>query len=368
MSESGPSYEDILRDRYIISRLRQVLTRHGGNKRWRQLSREIRDANGGTVTVHRTVLPRILDDEQLHHISLSIPQLIALDKYMVLKGEGSLFARDRSLVDSLAESDSIAFYVASKYHGKLNSDAVSGWDLRAITNLLSTRLNQLHINIVQVDSLEDWRKGWSANQNGANVVVGSPLANPATDELLMKMLGFRGKKDSLPEHLPFFIVKRSTDKRTDSGFLRTRLHAVRRNAEQADSISKDHRALVFGKEVFVCDCETDYAFLLAQRIPASGHVSTVLAGLSGIGTLELARILQAGGPMKELYAWEESEKHPPILAAVYKLTITGRRKKGTKVLENRRVEGSAPVLGPLFMHYSDGVWRYDKALINSSEK
>jgi len=94
-----------------------------------------------------------------------------------------------------------------------------------------------------------------------------------------------------------------------------------------------------------------------QRNPDGGHVRTVLAGLTGLGTLELAKILRAGGPMIELPDVRRKEKHPPILAAVYKFTVEGRRSKDKHAPETRRIAGSTPIYGPLFLNHSDGAWR-----------
>ena len=359
MADKRPPMNPVSRDEYVISRLRQVLRRHKEKSTWRQISKAILEANGGVgnATVDRRTLPLICSDDQFDQVRLSLAQLIALDKYFVFSNEGPLFARSRSLADSIAESSAVAFYVATKYHAALCTDAVSAHDLRAITTLLTTGIGRLAIRINDISDMRDWHKAKAGSEMIANVAIGSPIANPASDAMLSNMLGFSVNKNTRIDRLPFFIVRRRGERSRTSGFVRTKLDAVRRNAAAAQGITKDERALVIDERVFICNDRNDYALLVAQRNPNGGHVNTVLAGLSGLGTLELARKLRAGGPMIELPELRPKEKHPPILAAVYELTVEGRRSKAKKALETRRYAGSAPVYGPSFLNHSDGAWR-----------
>ncbi len=348
------------RDEYVISRLRQILRRHHERASWNQISKDIQAANGGEgyATVDRRTLPLICSVDKYDQVWLSLAQLVALDKYFVLTNEGPLFVRTRSLIDSIAETSEVVFYVAAKYHRELGTDAVSAFDLRAITTLLRSRLSRMTNSIIDVVSPKDWRASKRRSETIANVAVGSPVVNYASDRLLSSMLGFDVNNKTHTERLPFFIVRRPNERRLTSGFIRTKLHAIRRNAIEAESISKDHRALVFENRVFVANERTGYSLLVAQRDPVGERVRTVLAGLSGLGTLELARILQAGGPMKELPELRPNQKHPPILAAVYKHTLEGRRSKAKKTTETRtRIAGSTAVLGPLLLHHIDGSWQ-----------
>lgn len=359
MSITRQHIRHVGRDEYVISRLRQVLSRHKERGTWRRISKAIHVANGGgeNVTIDRRTLPLICSDDEFDQVRLSLAQLIALDKYFVLTNEGPLFARTRSLVDSLAESSGIAFYVAAKYHRELHTEAVSGFDLRAITTLLTTRLGELHIEIIDVAGPNDWRTSKSRRDAIATVAIGSPIANYASDALLCGMLGFSVNKKTRIERLPFFIVHRSNERSFTSGFVRTRLHAIRRNATDSESIAKDQRALVIENRIFIGNDRNDYSLLVAQRNPVDGHVRAVLSGLSGIGTLELAKILRAGGPMKELPELHKKQKHPPLLVAVYKLTVLGRRGQARKDAESKKIVGSTPIFGPLLLHYNDGIWR-----------
>jgi hypothetical protein len=359
MADKRSPKNPVSRDEYVISRLRQVLRRHKDKSTWRQISNAILEANGGegNATVDRRTLPLICSDDEFDQVRLSLGQLIALDKYFVFSEEGPLFARNRSLVDSIAESPAVAFYVAAKYHKALYSEAVSGFDVRAIMTLLRTRLGRMDISISDISEPKDWHKAKVGSESIANVAIGSPIANNASDALLSSMLGFGVNKNTRPERLPFFIVRRSRERSFTSGFVRTKLHAVRRNATDAERITKDERALVIEDRVFVCSDRIDYALLVAQRNPDGGHVRVVISGLTGLGTLELAKILRAGGPMIELPELRRKEKHPPILAVVYKFTVEGRRSKVKNARESRRIAGSTPIYGPMFLNYIDGVWR-----------
>lgn len=344
---------------YIVSRLRQVLRRHHERRSWRQISRDICAASGArNVTIDRRTLAAICSDDEFAKVTLSLAQLVALDVYFVLSDEGPLFVRTRSLVDAIAESSEVAFYLAGKYHRALDAEAVSGYDLRAVASLLGTRLGRLSPKIIDVVDSKDWRTARKGSETRANVAIGSPIVNHASDGILSDMLGFNVSEKTRAERLPFFIVRRAKERRLSSGFVRTKLHAIRRNAIEAESISKDHRALVFENRIFVANERTSYSLLVAQRNPVLGRVRAVLAGLSGLGTLELAKILQAGGPMKELPELHKGEKHPPILGTVFKHTLEGRRGDPKKGLpETRKVAGSTTALGPLLLHHSDGAWR-----------
>ncbi len=359
MADERPPKNPVNRDEYVISRLRQVLRRHKDKSSWRQISKDILEANGGAgnVTVDRRTLASICKDDGFDQVKLSLAQLIALDHYFVYLGEGPMFARNRNLVDAIAESSTVAFYVAEKNLHAPYTNAVSAFDLRAITTLLRTRLSRLDIRITNISGPKDWRKGKAGNERIANVAIASPIANYASDAFLSNMLGFGVTRNTRIDRLPFFIVRRSREKTLPSGFVRTKLDAVRRNATAAEGITKEQRALVIENRVFIDSDRIDYALLVAQRNPEGGHVRTVLAGLTGLGTLELAKILRAGGPMMELPDVRLKEKHPPILAAVYKFTVEGRRSKDKNAPETRRIAGSTPIYGPLFLNHSDGAWR-----------
>jgi hypothetical protein len=222
---------------------------------------------------------------------------------------------------------------------------------------MRTRLGQLNIRITNISDSSDWRKCRKGSEFFANVAIASPISSYASHAFFNAILGFEVKKNTAIERLPFFFVRRNREKTLPSGFVRMKLDAVRRNASEAEAITKEQRAIVIEDRVFVDDIGTDYALLVAQRNPQTGHVRTVLSGLTGLGTLELAKVLRAGGPTIELPDVREGEKHPPILVAVYKLTVEGGRKKDKNAPDKRRIAGAAPVYGPLFLNYSDGAWR-----------
>ncbi len=349
---------------YVISRLRRVLRRQKEKSSWRQISRKILKENGGegNATIDRRTLALICSDDAFETVKLSIAQLIALDIYFVYLGEGPMFARNRNLVDAIAESSTVAFYVAEKNLNAPYTNAVSAFDLRAITTLMRTRLGQLNIRITNISDPADWRRSKKGSEFFANVAIASPISSYASDAYFSTMIGFRVTRDTMISKLPFFFVRRYREKTLPSGFVRSKLDAVRRNATEADGITNEQRALVIEDRVFVDNDRTDYGLLVAQRNPQTGHVRTVLAGLTGLGTLKLAKILRAGGPMMELPDVRKGEKHPPILAAVYKFTVEGRRSKDKNAPETRRIAGSTPIYGPLFLNHSDGAWRSSAAV------
>jgi len=346
------------KDEYIILRLRQVLLRHSKEFTWLHLEEAIRDANGGgdNATIDRRTLPHLCDDINFSKVRLSLAQLVALDKYFVASGEGPLFARERSLVDAVAESPSVAFYVGAKYHSKLYTHTVSAFDLEAITTLLTTRLGRLDIRINDIYSFKEWKKAWAANATIANVAVGSPIASDASDGMLRDMLGFSVTKNTNIKKLPFFIVRRDIEKGLSSGFLRTKLNAVSRDATAANGITNEVRALVIENNVFVSSDQVDYGLLVAQRDPASGQIRTVLCGLTGRSTRQLSIIMRAGGPMVELPELQAKETRPPILAVVYEFAVEGRKAKTRNAPEKRKITGNTPVYGPVFLNHSDRGW------------
>ena len=123
---------------------------------------------------------------------------------------------------------------------------MSGFDLRAIAALLGTRLNRLSPKIFDVTGPKDWRAAKKGVDTIASVAIGSPIASYATDRFMCSMLGLDVKKETATDRLPFFIVRRRKERLLTSGFVRTRLHAIRRNPTVADRISEDQRAPVTG--------------------------------------------------------------------------------------------------------------------------
>lgn len=347
------------KDEFVIARLRRVLTRLSKQYTWSQISDAIRTANGGEghATIDRRTLPLLCKEEEFAKVQLTLSQLVGLDKYFESVGEGPLFARNRSLVDEIAESPAAAFFVGAKYHKALYNDAVTAPDLRAVTTLMTTRLGRLDISINVISSTREWRRAMAGSEQIATLGIGSPIANEASDAMLSKMIGFTVTENTRLERLPFFIVRKAREKKIGSGFLRNSLAAVKRNADAANAITKDARALVIEDQVFVSSNQIDYALLVAQRDPDSGQVRTVLCGLTGLGTLELARVLQSGKPMIELPELRRNETHPPILAVVYKLSLEGRKSTARNAPDKRKIAGSTPVYGPTFLNHSDNTWR-----------
>jgi hypothetical protein len=348
-------------DEFVISRLRQVLRRHKEELRgWPKLSQEIHEVNDcrADSMIGRKTLAALCGDD-FGVVKLSILQMIALDRYFVATNEGPLFVRTECLVDAIAESSEVAFYLAGRYHRDLDTEAVSAFDVRAFAKLLTTRLGRgKRVRMFDVVDADEWRTANEGSGARANVAIGSPVASHASDRVMSKMLGFDVTSKTPIEQLPFFIVRRSNEKRFKSGFLRKKLSALSRNAGDVERISDEQRAFVFEKQVFVGTDDVDYSLLLAQRNPDGGQVCAVLAGLTGLATRELASLLQAGAPMSALPELRAGEKHPPILAVIYKHTLEGGRSKSRNgAREMPTVAGSVPVMGPVLLHFTEGAWR-----------
>ena len=219
---------------HVVSRLTNVLrTHHARLGSWSRLAEEIRIANDRRPDrrIDRRTLERICDQNELESVRLNIGQLIAIDRFFESKYEGSLMSREHSLIDAVAESLEVNFFVAAKYVPALQDEAIARWDFRAITRLLRTRLNLLRPRIWDVAGPENWNDKDPRIRQGANIAIGSPIANYASEAMLNGMLGFRvGEKQSI-FRLPFSIISAVGDRRSKSTFVRSRADAARIDAQ-----------------------------------------------------------------------------------------------------------------------------------------
>ena len=345
---------------HAVSRLTHVLRTYKDKLgSWSKLAGAIRVANEHRRDrrIDRRTLERICDDNEHETVRLNIGQLIALDRFFMTSNEGSLLSRDDSLIDAVAESLDVNFIVAANYIPALHDEAIARWDLRAITRLLRTRLNQLRVRIWDITGPDNWKVGDARIKHGANIAIGSPVANFASEVILSRMLGLEVGKEYPIEHLPFSIVRAANDKRVKSIFVRSRADAARIDAEVSARLDPEHRALIVGDQMFLSNEDESYALLVAQRDKESGQVQIVLCGLSGPGTYYLARILQGGGPSHSLPKLR-SEQHPPILLTTYKLTMEPDRRDRADGIKTCRVVGATPVHGPALIHFVDEDWQF----------
>ncbi len=352
-----------------IPRLVQRLKDECGS--WDNVSDELRRINGGgkAPTIERRILPRLADEKKVGKTRLSIHQLICLDRAFAERDEPPLFVRDQTLLDTIAESEKVDFLVSTRFHDDLQTDAVSGWDLDAITNLLGTELGRRKIGLTKFVQNQPVEVERNRRERCAVIGVGSPIANEASDRMLMRMLDMdKINKRTKVTELPFFIIGRDVqDAKVKSGFVRKPLAALAKGAEGAQLIDPRYRALVVDQRAYVCDQKIDYAMLVAQRNPDGGDVWAVLAGLSGPGTHQLAKILAEEKLTTTLPPLTKGLRHPPILVCVFELALEGRAwpsrqsskgKPGKRVTsDTRRVLTSIAADPPRLFRFEDGAWR-----------
>jgi len=343
-----------------VSRLTHVLRTYKDRLgSWSKLSGAIRVANEHRRDrrIDRRTLERICDDDEQETVRLNIGQLIALDRFFIASNESSLLSRDDSLIDAVAESLDVNFIVAAKFVEGMHDEAISRWDLRAITHLLRTRLNQLQVRIWDVTGPANWKGGDPRIKHGANVAIGSPVANFASEVMLSNMLGLEIGEEYPIERLPFSIVQAEHDNDVNSMFVRSRVDAARIDTEATERLGRNQRALMVGGQMYSGNENESYALLVAQRDKDSGQVQIVLCGLSGSGTYHLARILQGGGPPHSLPELR-SEEHPPILLTAYKLILEDDPQDYTDGVKTRSVAAATPVHGPALIYFVDGEWQF----------
>ena len=345
-------------DDHVVDRLKHVLLKHKNRLgSWTRLMDEIADANNRQRDRHidRRTLERICGDD-IEGVQLRISQLLALDHFFNLNNEGPLLTKSLSPIASIAESFNVNFLVAARFHPALRDDAIARWDLRALTRLMRTQLNGLNIRVWDITGPENWREGDLRIVNSANVAIGSPVVNYATEVLLSRMIGIEPQEKCAVDALPFFIVAAARDKDVQSTFVRARQEAMQIDAKGVGSLEAERRGIVVGGRLYVSTETRDYGLLVAQRNPANGQVQMVLCGLRGQGTYQLARILQSGEPASTLPPLLTGEEHPPILVALYEFTLVPD--EHARGRNTHRVVSFAPAAGPAFLHHLRGAWHF----------
>lgn len=357
----------------VIIRIQQALRNKYIDHTWERISEAIETESNDQpeAKIDRRALARLCKDEEVMSVKLSMAQLVALDKYLKVQCGVALFQHSQTLLDSLAEADNVKFLVASKFHKGMHTNAVSRWDLQSITTLLSTELGRRRVRLSVISESESWPGKDDANlQQGSVVSIASPIASIASDRLLASMLDLRDVTRTPDSILPFFIVRRdTTDKSVKSGFVRGRASAIAKGAEGARMIVREHRALIVDRKAYICNDNTDYAVLVAQRDPTSGYVRAVLAGLAGPSTHELAEILAQNELIRDVPPLQSGMRHPPILVAVFRIELrgtggrkirrarSGQTRPGSVTVDDRVVENVTPADPPVFFHYEDQTWR-----------
>ena len=345
-------------DDHVVDRLKHVLLKHKNRLgSWSRLMDEIADANNRQPERHidRRTLEKICGDD-IEDVKLRISQLLALDHFFNLNNEGPLLTKSLSPISSIAESFNVNFLVAARYHPALRDDAIARWDLRALTRLMRTQLNQLNIAVWDITGPDNWRDGDLRIVNSANVAIGSPVVNYGSEVLLSRMIGVPPRGTYTADALPFYIVEAARDEAVESTFVRARHEAMHIDAKGVAALEPERRGVVIGSQLYVSTETRDYGLLVAQRNPDNGQVQTVLCGLRGQGTYQLARILQSGEPTLTLPPLLTGEEHPPILVALYELTLVPDEQARGR--NTHRVVSYAPAAGPAFLHYLRDKWHF----------
>lgn len=343
---------------HVIQHLAEVLLRQKSRSgSWSRLADDIHVANDRDPDrrIDRRTLERLCGDESAG-VQLKISQALALDHWLETKDEGSLLAKERSLVDSIRESYNVNFLVAAKYLPEMQTDVISRWDLRATTRLMRTPLNRLQVSIWDITGPENWRDYDTRIINAANISIGSPVAAYASQVLMSKMIGISPNEPVRLDSLPFFIIGAERDSALDRSFVRPRSEWA--ETPYSDQLPKDpdKRALVVDGRWYESNDQHDYALLLAQRNPDNGHVQMVLCGLTGQGTYQLARIIQAGLPAETMPELRPGQDCPPIFLVIYKLTLGPSEEKEPHT--EHPVVNYAAIDSPRFIHYVDGEWQF----------
>lgn len=345
-------------DDHVIDRLQHVLLKH--KKRlgsWSRLADAIGEANDRRRERHidrRTL--KNLCGEKIEEVQLRVGQLLALDHFFNLNNEDPLLTKSLSPISSIAESINVNFLLAARDDPARKSEAIARWDLRALTRLMRTRLNSLNMRIWDVEGADSWRKDDQRIANSANVAIGSPVANYASEELLARMVGVAPQEKCGIDTLPFFVVAAARDKDVKSAFVRDRREALHIDAQAVKTLGLEQRGIVLGNQFFATTESRDFALLVAQRSPTSGQAQMVLCGLTGPGTYQLARILQSGQPAQTLPPVHAGEERPPMLVALYELTLVPDEQARGR--NTHRVVSYAPAAGPAFLHHLRDKWRF----------
>lgn len=345
---------------YEIQHLVEVLQRHMTRLgSWSKLTQAIHVANNldHSRWIDRRTLKRLCGEESVS-VQLKVGQILAIDHWLGLEGEGSLLTKQRSLVDSVRESYNVNFLMAAAHSPQMHTDVVRRWDLRATTRLMRTSLNRLQVGIWDITGPENWRENDVRIINAANISIASPVASHASQVLMSRMIGIAPDHPIDFEALPFFIVGCERDELLNRSFVRTRSEISKTAYVSQLPKNSNKRALVVNGKWYVSTDEDDYALLLAQRNPDNGHVQMVLCGLTGQGTYQLARIIQSGQPAETIPALKAGQNHPPIFIVIYRLALgaagadSGRN--GHEVIDSTAVDS------PTFIHYIDDEWEFQR--------
>ena len=342
-----------------IQHLVEVLLRHLARvKTWGKLAAEIRrvsDFDDGLSLDHRS-LKRLCEEPD--KVYLKLGHLLAIDRWLRVNDEAPLLARHRSLLDSVRESFNINFVVASTTSPHSRYEVISRFDFRAINRLMRTSLNRLNVSIRDVGSPDLWDGDDVRITNASNISIASPVTSYPSQAMMSKMIGIDPDAAIDFEKLPFYIVGCDRDEALERSFVRRRSEIEK--TDYANRLPSDTslRALVCNNEWYLGTDDTDYALILAQRNPGNGHVQVVLSGLTGVGTYKLSKIVQSGQPAETMPPLKSGERRPPILAAIYRVSVGTDRENGDSHGQGA-LEWNA-VGAPAWIRHAGGKWEFSR--------
>ena len=341
--------------------LKDILKRHyeQRGRSWNALALAIEAANASRPDrpkhkIDRRKLERLCGDDYAR-VNLSIAELEALDTYLLRFNEGlaehPIFARQDDLLDAILESSQLHFFVAAKPHPEIGVEAISRWDLRAITRVIRSKIAELDVKIWDITDMEDWPGVAQHARHYAQIAIGSPIANVSSEILLADMLHVTPFQSCSVDTLPFFLVRRDADQTGISAFVYAREDVT------FAGVRRDQRALVIAGEVFIPESiNEDYALLVAQWLPHARQIRLVLSGVSGPGTYGLAKALQKGLVSVDLRQIDPDTRLP-ILAVVFRVSFERREEQVKTIGRDPRRRIRPEIQRPMYLfRYKEGRW------------
>lgn len=341
---------------------------------WEAVSNAISAANKNKQSVDRRKLKRLCEDND-ESVTFTVKELRALDQYLRPLNEGlgekPIFIREESITDSILESDGLRFIVAAKYHEDIGTEAVSRWDMKAVTRLIKSQLgSSLEISVKDIAEVKKFdtssgHKQYFANEQKiiSHITVGSPLANPASDAYLSIMLNVEPFKHLHPDPkrlLPFYFYYPRARKEFPSAFLPNEEEVKKIIGDEEFSrnfTSPETRGIIVGEDVYTDNVlGGNHALLVAQREEPFGSIRLILSGITGPATLGLSKMIANDQITMRVPDLDKKQKHQPILVAVIEVDIV-RAEPPSNNEDNRELVGRRIVKEPHILEYINGRWR-----------
>jgi hypothetical protein len=326
------------------------------------LAKAIWKANGEQegFSIDRRKLRRIANDPE---VKLSVKELIVLDHYLALKGEGLAekpILEKTSVRESLEDRKDVCFVIGSRMNERDRVSDLRRWDCRAMSLLLHDLgkfTSGLQIGFEDAPrntpynmlGQEKWYNHVQQEHGPSVIAIGSPRACMATEVLLAKMFGvprFTKANDS-PHRLPFYFVWSDTETHYPSSFAKTPDGIARQNPRLAQEV-KAGKAWAFQLGDNLLKVRRDwrnpskmYGVIAAQR-QYGGQVHLAVAGVSGPATVAAATMVKA------LFSEELPRANAPseaasVLWACCEVTVTyDMRVQG----DNREIDEPKLISGP----------------------